>query len=127
MRVRRFLKAQAASAAGTGVDFLVTITCVEVLHSWYLLGTVLGNAAGGLVNFYLGRYYVFQARQQQAEAQGVRYFFVWVGSMVLNAAGVYLFTQLLHLNYVYSKVIVSLVVGVGFNYFLQLYFVFKKS
>jgi putative flippase GtrA len=127
VRVRRFLKAQAAAAAGTGVDFLVTIACVEVLHSWYLLATVLGNAAGGLVNFYLGRYYVFQARQQQAEAQGVRYFLVWLGSMALNAAGVYLFTQLLHLNYVYSKVLVSLVVGVGFNYFLQLYFVFKKS
>ncbi len=120
------MKAQAASAAGTGVDFLVTIAGVEVLHSWYLLATVLGNAAGGLVNFYLGRYYVFQVPHQRAQAQGVRYFFVWLGSMLLNAAGVYLFTQLLHLNYVYSKVIVSLVVGVGFNYFLQVYFVFKK-
>lgn len=46
--------------------------------------------------------------------------------MLLNAAGVYLFTQLSHVNYVYSKAVVSLLVGVGFNYFLQLYFVFKK-
>lgn len=127
MRTPRFLKAQAASAAGTVVDFLVTIVCVEVFHSWYLLGTALGNAAGGLTNFYLGRYLVFKVPEQQAAAQGVRYLVVWLGSMLLNAGGVYLFTQLLHLNYVYSKVVVSLLVGVGFNYFLQLHFVFQKS
>ena len=127
MRTPRFLKAQAASAAGTALDFLVTIVCVEVFHSWYLLGTALGNAAGGLTNFYLGRYLVFKVPEQRARAQGVRYFLVWLGSMLLNAAGVYLFTQLLHLNYVYSKVVVSLLVGFGFNYFLQLHFVFQKS
>ncbi len=126
MRYRRFLQAQAAAAVGTAADFLVTIVCVEVLHSWYLLATVLGNVAGGVVNFYLGRYYVFRAAQQSAPAQGIRYFFVWLGSMLLNAAGVYVFTQGLHVNYLCSKVVVSLLVGVGFNYFLQLYFVFKK-
>ena len=122
----RFLRAQAAAATGTAVDFLVTIALVEGLHSWYLLATALGNAAGGLVNFYLGRYYVFQAAQQRGPAQGGRYFLVWLGSMGLNAGGVYVFTQGLHINYLASKVLVSLVVGIGFNYFLQLYFVFRK-
>lgn len=126
MRYLRLLKAQAAWAASTAVDFLVTIGTVELFHRWYLLATVLGNAAGGATNFYLGRHYVFRAPQQGAPAQGVRYFMVWLGSMSLNAAGVHLFTQLLHVNYVYSKVVVSLLVGVGFNYFLQLHFVFKK-
>jgi putative flippase GtrA len=127
VRYSRFLKAQAASAAGTAADFLVTIICVEVFHSWYLLGTVLGNVAGGVTNFYLGRHHVFNVPDQRADTQGIRYFIVWLGSMFLNAAGVYLFTQLLHVNYLYSKVLVSLLVGVGFNYFLQLHFVFKKS
>ncbi|WP_223649253.1 GtrA family protein [Hymenobacter psoromatis] len=122
----RFLRAQAAAATGTAVDFLVTVALVEGLHSWYLLATALGNAAGGLVNFYLGRHYVFQAPNQQASAQGGRYFLVWLGSMGLNAGGVYVFTQGLHVNYLASKVLVSLVVGIGFNYFLQLYFVFRK-
>lgn len=126
MRPIRLVKAQAASLAGTVVDFLVTIFCVEVLHSWVLLATVLGNVAGGITNFYLGRYFVFKAADQSREAQGLRYFLVWLGSMLLNAAGVYLFTKLLHANYVQSKVVVSLVVGIGFNYFLQAHFVFKK-
>ena len=127
MHITRLLKAQAASAAGTAIDFLATIVCVEVFHSWYLLATAIGNAAGGITNFYLGRHLVFKVSQQQARLQGVRYFIVWLGSMLLNAGGVYLFAQLLHLNFLYSKVLVSFVVGTGFNYFMQLYFVFKQS
>lgn len=126
MRWPRLVKAQAAAAAGTAVDFLVTVAGVEVFHCWYLAATVLGNAAGGLTNFTLGRYLVFHAARQSAPAQGVRYFAVWLGSMLLNAAGVYLFTQVLHANYLHSKIVVSLLVGVGFNYFLQVHFVFKK-
>ena len=127
MRVPRLLKAQAASAAGTAVDFLVTIVCVEVFHSWYLLGTMLGNTAGGITNFYLGRHLVFKVSQQQARHQGIRYVLVWLVSLLLNAAGVYLCTQVLHANYLASKVLVSLLVGIGFNYFMQLHFVFKQS
>jgi len=126
MRYTRLLKAQAAAAAGTAVDFLVTIACVEGLHCWYLLATALGNTAGGITNFYLGRHLVFKAAQQQARPQGVRYLVVWLGSMLLNAGGVYLLTELLHANYLISKVVVSLVVGIGFNYFMQLHFVFRQ-
>ena len=126
MRYARLLKAQAAAATGTAVDFLVTIGCVEGLHCWYLLATALGNAAGGLTNFYLGRHLVFKAAQQRARPQGVRYLVVWLGSMLLNAGGVYLLTELLHANYLISKVVVSLVVGIGFNYFMQLHFVFRQ-
>ena len=127
MRYTRLLKAQVASAAGTAIDFLTTIVCVEYFHSWYLLATALGNAAGGITNFYLGRHFVFNESRQRARPQGIRYFIVWLSSMLLNAAGVYVFTQLLHTNYLYSKVLVSLVVGIGFNYFMQLHFVFRQS
>ena len=113
--------------AATVVDFLVTIICVELLHSWYLAATVLGNTAGGITNFCLGRYFVFEATQQNARAQGGRYLGVWLGSMLLNATGVYFCTQVLHINYVISKIVVSLLVGIGFNYLLQRHFVFPKS
>ena len=126
MRCPRLLKAQAAALAGTAVDFLATIAGVEVFHCWVLAATVLGSAAGGTTNFCLGRYFVFHAARQGAPAQGARYFIVWLGSTLLNAAGVYLFTHLLHANYVPSKIVVSLAVGVGFNYFLQAHFVFRK-
>jgi putative flippase GtrA len=127
VRYPRLLKAQAASLAATAVDFLVTIACVEGLSSWYVLATVLGNVAGGITNFYLGRYYVFHAAQHSAPVQGGRYLLVWAGSMLLNAGGVYLCTHLLQAHYLTSKIVVSLLVGLGFNYVLQRHYVFKAA
>lgn len=126
MRYLQLAKAQGASLAATAVDFLVTVACVQGLHWWYLLATVLGNGAGGVTNFFLGRHYVFHAAQHRAPAQGRRYALVWAGSLLLNAAGVFFFTRVLGLNYLFGKTVVSLAVGLGFNYLLQRHFVFKK-
>lgn len=127
MTTPRFLAAQLASVAGTAVDFMVTVACVEFLQVWYLGATMLGNAAGGATNFYLGRHYVFAATGQRAAAQAGRYLLVWAGSLLLNAAGVYLLTQGFGCNYLASKIAVGLLVGVGFNYVLQARFVFEHS
>ena len=127
MRYARLLKAQAASLAGTLVDFAATLGCVELLHANPVPASMLGNVLGGVTNFWLGRYFVFNARRRNPQAQAGRYFLVWLGSMALNAGGLYLFTHLLGLKYLASKIVVSLIVGIGFNYVMQLYFVFRKS
>jgi len=127
VRYPRFLKAQAASLAGSAVDFLVTIGLVETLHFWPVAATMLGNVMGGITNFYLGRNHVFKVSHQRAASQGVRYSAVWLGSLLLNAAGMYLLTEAAHANYLLSKIVVSLLVGFGFNYPLQLYFVFRTK
>jgi membrane protein YqaA with SNARE-associated domain len=127
VRYPRFLKAQAASLAGTAADFIVTIILVEGLRVWPVAATMLGNAAGGLTNFYLGRNHVFKVSHHRAASQGVRYSVVWLGSLLLNAVGMYLLTDLAHANYLLSKTVVSLLVGFGFNYPLHLYFVFRSK
>jgi putative flippase GtrA len=127
VRYPRFLKAQAASLAGSAVDFLVTIGLVEGLHVWPVAATMLGNVAGGITNFYLGRHHVFKVSHQQVASQGVRYALVWVGSLLLNGGGMYLLTSVAHVNYLLSKTVVSLLVGFGFNYPMQLYFVFNNK
>jgi len=127
VRYPRFLKAQAASLTGSAVDFLVTIGLVEGLRVWPVAATMLGNVAGGITNFYLGRHLVFKVSHQQVASQSVRYALVWVGSLLLNGGGMYLLTSVAHANYLLSKVVVSLLVGFCFNYPLQLYFVFNNK
>ncbi|RNI25712.1 GtrA family protein [Rufibacter latericius] len=122
-----FLKAQTASVGATVVDFLVTVLAVELLGSWYVLATVLGTASGGITHFALGREWVFNAEDSSLVAQAFRYFIIWSGSLFLNAAGVYLITHHTGVSYIISKVITSLVVGVGYNYQMQKKFVFKKD
>ena len=123
----RFIKAQAASLTGSAVDFLVTIVCVEGLRLGPVLASALGNVAGGCANFYLGRHHVFEVSHHRATSQGVRYALVWAGSLLLNAGGMYLLTSMAHANYLLSKVVVSLLVGFGFNYPLHLHFVFRTK
>lgn len=120
-----FIKAQAASLAATGFDFLTTIVLVNVFGWWYLAASVTGTIAGGLLNFMMGRLWAFNAADGRIEWQFIKYVLVWTGNLLLNAAGVFIITQYIGLSYVISKIITSVVVGIGYNYVLQKKFVFR--
>ncbi|HEK22097.1 MULTISPECIES: GtrA family protein [unclassified Mucilaginibacter] len=120
-----FVKAQASSFVASAVDFLVTILCKEVLGIWYVAASFTGTVSGGITNFILGRAWVFKKKKEKAiPVQAVKYLLVWCGNLLLNTTGVFLVTHYLKLDYKISKVLVSLFVGVFYNYFLQKKFVF---
>ncbi len=120
-----FLKSQAASLVGTTVDFLVTILAVELLGLWYVVGTGLGTISGGIINFTLGRTWVFQASANILSRQIFKYFIVWNGSLALNAGGVFLLTHYTGISYLFSKLFISLLVGFFYNYLIQKKYVFQ--
>lgn len=124
--IRVFLKAQASSLIATAVDFLVTALLGKGLGVWYLAATVTGTVSGGITNFLLGRYWAFSSKEEGAGLQAIKYFIVWSGNFVLNVGGVYLFTDIFHIDFMISKIGVSLIVAIGYNYVLQKFFVFKK-
>lgn len=128
--------AQGAAAAGTAVDFLVTIFCTEALAIWYVISTALGSVAGAVTNFMMGRYWVFQSTENKLQTQALRYALVSAGSLILNTAGVYALTEFMHRqlrngevhqhDYIIAKVIVAIIVAVTYNFILQKNFVFKE-
>ena len=120
-----FLKAQATSLVASGFDFMTTILLVEVMNVNKMAASVEGAVCGGIVNFIINRIWVFSANEKKAHVQIFRYALVWAGSLLLNAAGYYLLIHFTSLYYVLSKLLVSILVGVLFNYFLQKRFVFK--
>lgn len=124
--MRTFLKAQASSLISSVVDFLVTVTLKEVFGIYYLTASVIGVISGGVTNFLLGRNIVFSSTEKRVETQAFRYIVVWVGNLILNTLGVYLFTSLLNIEYRISKILVAIIVGLSYNYVLQKFFVFKK-
>lgn len=123
--MQTFLRAQTASVLATILDFLITIFFVEVLGIWYVAATVWGTIWGGVLHFFLGRTWVFHSRASEIWSQLVKYFITWTGSFLLNAAGVFIITHYVGISYVISKVVASVMVGVGYNYVLQKKFVFK--
>ena len=123
-----FLKAQAAAIIGSLVDFLVYALLVQLTGNtpaMVSLATAEGAVCGGVVNFLIIRTWVFNEGQNKKHVQVIRYILVWAGSILLNSSGMYLITYFTTINYAIARILVSVLVGVFYNYFLQKRFVFK--
>jgi putative flippase GtrA len=122
-----FIKAQVAAIIGSIADYLTTIFLVEIFHCWYLLANFLGNITGGSIQFLLNRQWVFKAETGRVYIQIIRFILVFAGNLVLSAAGVYILTSWLRINYLISKTVVSILLGVTYNYLMQKKFVFSTK
>jgi len=123
----KFIKAQAASFTATSVDFSTTYILTSLLGLSYIYSSATGVVCGGIVNFLLGRYWVFKANTETKTKQIPKYLLVWLSSMLLNMGGIIFFTEALGIYYLTSKIITSILVGVFFNYYLQKTFVFRTK
>ena len=120
-----FAKAQAASLIASAADYIVTIFLVEVVGFWYLAGSCTGTVVGGIINFAIGRRWVFKKGVKARHIQFMRYALVWGGYLLLTMAGVFVLTHYTNINYLVSKTVVSLLLAFGYNYPLQKKFVFR--
>ena len=120
-----FAKAQVASFVASLVDYMITILCVELFGFWYFFGTGIGTLSGGLVNFSVSRRWVFKSSEKEKNVQLMLYFVVWLGYLHLCTSGVFLLTHYTGLNYLVSKVFVTLVLAIGYNYPFQRKVIFR--
>jgi len=123
---KEFIKSQIAAFGSTCIDYLTVIGLTEVVGIWYVYSNVIGASLGAITNFFLGRKWTFQAEKESLSKQAGRYALVSAGSLGLNTFGLYALTEWTNLHYVLSKIIIGIIVAVGFNYVLQKHFVFKK-
>jgi putative flippase GtrA len=119
-----FFKLQMAAITGSLLDYLITILGVEIFHFWYLGSAIVGNISGGVLQFILNKKWVFTEAGPNTRRQAGRFVLVFAGNIILSALGVYLLTSGLHINYIFSKTIISILLGLTYNYFLQQRFVF---
>lgn len=127
MAYYKFFKAQISSFTASLIDFVMTVMLVELTGIWYLTASVIGTIAGGVTNYFVNRIWSFKSTRDRISGQAFRYFHIWTGSILLNASGMWLLTTGLGIDYVISKIIISFVVGLGFNYPLQKKYVFKEK
>ncbi|MES2003942.1 MAG: GtrA family protein [Bacteroidota bacterium] len=119
-----FIKAQAASLTATLVDFGVTFL-LKMFFQWTMPASILGTVSGGIVNFTMNRVWVFEARDSKIHFHAIKYVLVWIGNLLLVTGGVFVLTRYAGWEVVKAKIIVSVFVGVFYNYVLQKKFVFK--
>jgi len=122
--VKTFTKSQLAAIIATAIDFLCLVVLVELLNVWYVTATAIAALCGAISHFSLGRWWSFKDSDTSWRKQASRYTLVSISSLVLNTIGVYLLTEGLALQYLLSKIIIAIVIAVGFNYPLHRYYVF---
>lgn len=122
-----FLKANISSSIASFFDYLITIFLVSFFKIDVVIASTTGTIFGGILNFLIGRNWVFQSKKRKVHQQAVRYGMVWAGNLALNTGGMFVLTKLLKVHFVISKLFVSLIVGFGYNYTMQKNFVFKNT
>lgn len=131
-----YIKAQGSSLVASAIDFGVFNLCDVFLKHYDLvpadtsvvISNMAGNISGGIVNFYTNRNLVFSgANKEASRKQGIKYACVWLGNLLLNAGGIYCLHEIFKIEKNISKLIVSLILGLTYNYFLQKNFVFKTT
>lgn len=133
-----FLRAQLSAQFATLADFILTYVCFQWLGIYYVIATSIGAITGGIVNCVINYKWAFATKDCQFKWVFFKYILVWVGSFLLNVGGVYLLVELLkHHTYLWerasgfyliiAKIIVAVIVSVGWNYVLHRYFVFQDA
>lgn len=125
-----FLKAQFSAFAGGIVDILTMIFCTEVMGVHYTLSIAFGGIVGALVNFSINRNWTFKPKTHSGnsiDAQLLRFCVVVGGSILLKSAGTFGLTESLKMDYRLSRILIDIVVSLGFNYTLQKHWVFVNA
>jgi putative flippase GtrA len=125
--MKTFVKVNTASLSASCCDYLVMITMVKFFKTDPLFAGIAGTVFGGIVNFLIGRYWVFKDNKGPVRLQGRRYFIVWTGNLMLNSFLLYLFIKILKVQYLIAKIVTSVTVALFYNYHLQKRYVFKTS
>ena len=135
-----FMRAQFSSQIASLSDFLVTILLAKLFNLYYVYATFTGSVCGGIVNCIVNYKWTFKSKECKKVYVLIKYFLVWIGSIFLNTWGTYFVTESLGKSpwvrellshyvddlFLFSKIVVSLLVGFLWNYNMQRIFVYRN-
>lgn len=124
--IKEFLKAQLSAFLGGLFDFGIYTLCYKIFGISAPFSNVVSGSLGAVVNFTINRYWSFESSQQALGSQLWKFVLVVIGSITLKSSGIYLLVDVFNLNFLVSKLIVEIIVSLGFNFVLQKLWVFRK-
>ncbi|GEM69078.1 CDP-alcohol phosphatidyltransferase [Sphingobacterium mizutaii NBRC 14946 = DSM 11724] len=125
-KLRVFLRAQLSAFIGGLSDFGIYTFCYTVLNFTAPFSNVVSGSLGAIVNFTINRYWSFGNTEKSIGSQLWKFIIVVVGSITLKSLGIHVLVDIWHLHFLLSKLIVEIIVSLGFNYTLQRFWVFKQ-
>lgn len=126
-KVKEFLRAQLSAFVGGLSDFAIYTFCYKILLISAPFANAISGSFGAIVNFTVNRYWAFNNTRDSVTQQLWKFILVVMGSILLKSTGIYFLVNVWEGHYLLSKVIVELIVSLGFNFLLQKYWVFRKG
>jgi len=120
-----FFRYNIVAITASGVDLMLLILLTEIAGLWYLISAIIASVSGGIVAFILERHWTFKKKDNEIIKQVYKYILIWLFSIFLNISLLYLFVDSFGVQYIISKVIVAVLVGIGFNFITHKYYIFK--
>lgn len=120
-----FFRSQLASLVASAADILSLFLLTEFGGIHYLVSTALATAIGAVVGFLIGRYWAFQRTDKAFAWQATKYGLASFVILCCNVAGMYLLTDLCGVQYMVSKLIVSVLVGFFVSFPMFRYWVYR--
>ena len=120
-----FFRYYVVAVLATIIDFSAFILLSEIIDFWYVSSAFISAFFGGVAAFLLNRNWTFMGKDGKLSIQAIKYLIVWGGSILLNTIGIYLIVENTSIEEIVSKIIISITIGVCYNFLMNKYFVFK--
>lgn len=122
----KLVRANLSSGLASAVDWGIASGLVWA-GTFYLGAVAAGASVGALTDFVLKRHWAFPRGRSRAPIhhEGLRYFLTSAGTLGLNLAGTWAVVDKLHAPPIPGYIFVSVLVGLGWSYPVQRWFVFR--
>ncbi|MGN0002556.1 MAG: GtrA family protein [Sphingobacterium composti] len=124
-KLKEFLKAQLSAFLGGMTDLAIYSFCFKVLNFSAPFSNAISGSLGAIVNFVINRYWSFGNTKNSIGSQLWKFVIVVIGSIMLKSIGIHYFVDVWQWHFLLSKLLVEIIVSLGFNFTLQKYWVFK--
>ncbi|WP_160069302.1 GtrA family protein [Sphingobacterium bovisgrunnientis] len=125
-KLKEFLKAQLSAFLGGMTDLAIYSFCYKVLSFSAPFSNAISGSLGAIVNFLINRYWSFGNTKTSLGSQLWKFIIVVIGSISLKSLGIYILVDIWQWHFLLSKLLVEIIVSLGFNFTLQKFWVFKK-
>lgn len=112
-----------------GTNTIISLLIYYLMVYWgisYLPATITGYFSSSIIGYILSRLWVFRAYTSKLFSSTIRYYIVYISSLLINVTTMYLWVDLIGLSK-YIAPVLTLIITVPYNFVLSKFWVFKEK